>query len=41
MRRSVLAEFESGAVAAARDADGRFRFPLIEPVLPISVIRLS
>src|SRR6202162_1925338 len=35
------AELESGAVPATTSIDGRFHSPLIEPDLPISVIRLS
>lgn len=41
LQRSVLAELGSGAVPPARDTDERFRSPLIEPDVPISVIRLS
>jgi hypothetical protein len=36
-----IEELESGAVPVAEGTTDRFRSPLIEPDLPISVIRLS
>jgi len=37
----ILEELESGAVPVAKGTTDRFRSPLTEPDLPISVIRLS